>query len=98
MIINNIFRNSQLAELKKYREPIQKMDLLYGEELEQVQKDLNGEIENENIFNMNDDIFSEWVNLLQKADLIKFAKKSTPISEMEDDKNIAFNIIKKALN
>ena len=54
--------------------------------------------ENENIFNMNDDIFSEWVNLLQKADLIKFAKKSTPISEMEDDKNIAYNIIDKALN
>ena len=50
--------------------------------------------ENENIFKMNDDIFSEWVNLLQKADLIKFAKKSTPISEMEDDKNVAFNIIK----
>ena len=24
--------------------------------------------ENENIFNMNDDIFSEWVNLLQKSD------------------------------
>ena len=51
--------------------------------------------ENENIFKMNDDIFSEWVNLLQKADLIKFAKKSTPMSEMEDDKNIAFNIIEK---
>ena len=54
--------------------------------------------ENENIFKMNDDIFSEWVSLLQKADLIKFAKKATPISEMEDDKNVAFNIIKKALN
>ena len=54
--------------------------------------------ENENIFKMNDDIFSEWVNLLQKADLIKFAKKSTPMSEMEDDKNIAYNIIEKALN
>ena len=54
--------------------------------------------ENENIFNMNDDIFSEWVSLLQKADLSKFAKKSIPISEMEDDKNVAFNIIKKALN
>ena len=51
--------------------------------------------ENKNIFKMNDDIFSEWVSLLQKADLIKFAKKSTPISEMEDDKNVAFNIIKK---
>ena len=54
--------------------------------------------EKENIFKMNDDIFSEWVNLLQKADLIKFAKKSTPMSEMEDDKNIAYNIIEKALN
>ena len=47
---------------------------------------------------MNDNIFSEWVVLLQKADLIKFAKKSTPMSEMEDDKNIAYNIIEKALN
>ena len=55
-------------------------------------------IENENIFKMNHDIFSEWVNLLQKADLIKFAKKSTPMSEMEDDKNTAYNIIEKALN
>ena len=54
--------------------------------------------ENENIFKMNDDIFSEWVNLLQKADLIKFAKKSTPMSEMEDDKSTAYNIIEKALN
>lgn len=55
-------------------------------------------IENENIFNMNNDIFSEWVNLLQKADLIKFAKKSTPISEMENDKIVALNIINSALN
>ena len=54
--------------------------------------------ENENIFKMNDDIFSEWVNLLQKADLIKFAKKSTPMPEMEDDKNVAYKIIGKALN
>tara|TARA_B100001564_G_scaffold358794_1_gene378427 strand:- start:1825 stop:2646 length:822 start_codon:yes stop_codon:yes gene_type:complete len=54
--------------------------------------------ENENIFKMNDGIFSEWVSLLKKADLIKFAKKSTPISEMEGDKKVAFNIIKKALN
>ena len=53
---------------------------------------------NENIFKINDDIFSEWVNLLQKADLIKFAKKSTPISEMEDDKNVALDIIKRACN
>ena len=54
--------------------------------------------ENENIFEMNDDIFSEWVSLLKKADLIKFAKKSTPTLEMENDKNIAFNIINNALN
>tara|TARA_B100000287_G_scaffold412008_1_gene442031 strand:- start:136 stop:783 length:648 start_codon:yes stop_codon:yes gene_type:complete len=53
--------------------------------------------QNENIFEMNDDIFSEWVSLLQKADLIKFAKISTPITEMEDDKRSAFNIIEKAL-
>ena len=54
--------------------------------------------ENENIFSMNDDIFAEWVNLLHKADLIKFAKKSTPISEMENDKSVANNIIDNALN
>ena len=52
--------------------------------------------ENKNIFKMNDDIFSQWIRLLQKADLIKYAKKSTPMSEMEDDKSIAFNIIEKA--
>ena len=54
--------------------------------------------ENENIFKMDDDTFFEWISLLQKADLIKYAKKSTPMSEMEDDKNIAYNIIEKALN
>ena len=54
--------------------------------------------ENGNIFNMNDDIFSEWVGLLQKADIIKFAKKSTPISEMKNDKIVAFSIINNALN
>ena len=54
--------------------------------------------QNKNILEMNDDIFSEWVSLLKKADLIKFAKKSTPITEMEDDKRVAFKIINKALN
>jgi len=54
--------------------------------------------QNENIFEMNEDIFSEWVNLLQKADLIKFAKKLTPVTEMENDKHVAFKIINKALN
>jgi len=54
--------------------------------------------QNKNTFDMNDDIFSDWVNLLQKADLIKFAKKSTPITEMEDDKRLAFKIISKVLN
>ena len=67
----------------------------YIRALEMTTEEIN---ENENIFEMNDDIFSEWVNLLQKADLIKFAKKSTPTSEMEDDKNAAYNIIEKALN
>ena len=67
----------------------------YIRALEMTTEEIN---ENENIFEMNDDIFSEWVNLLQKADLIKFAKKSTPMSEMEDDKNTAYNIIEKALN
>ena len=69
--------------------------LFYIKVLEMTTEEIS---ENENIFNMNDDIFHEWVNLLQKADLIKFAKKSTPISEMENDKNVAFNIINNALN
>ena len=47
---------------------------------------------------LNDDIFFEWVSLLQKADLIKFAKKSTHVSEMEDDKSVALKIINNALN
>ena len=54
--------------------------------------------QNENIFDMNDNIFFEWVSLLQKADLSKFAKKSTPVTEMEDDKRVAFKVIEKALN
>jgi len=53
---------------------------------------------NETLFEMSDEIFSEWVFLLQKADLIKFAKKSTPISEMEEDKSTAFKIINSTLN
>jgi len=67
----------------------------YIRALEMTTEEIN---ENENIFNMNDDIFSEWINLLQKADVIKFAKKSTPISEMENDKSVALNIIDNALN
>ena len=66
----------------------------YIRALEMTTEEIN---ENENIFKMNDDIFSQWVSLLQKADLIKFAKKTTPILEMEEDKNVAFNIIKKDL-
>ena len=53
---------------------------------------------NETLFEMSDEIFSEWVFLLQKADLIKFAKKSTPISEMEEDKSTAFKIINSTIN
>ena len=54
--------------------------------------------QNESIFKMKDDIFFEWVSLLQKADLIKFAKKSIPKSEMEDDKTVTLKIIEKALS
>ena len=57
-----------------------------------------GKYRYKNIFDMNGDIFSEWVNLLQKADLIKFAKKLTTKSEMEDDKSVALKIIDNALN
>ena len=54
--------------------------------------------QNKNIFKMNDDIFSEWVSLLQKADLIKFAKKSTPKTDMENDRSLVLKIIDNALN
>ena len=48
---------------------------------------------NKNIFLANQNIFSKWIDLLEKADLIKFAKNEATVSEMEKDKKIALNII-----
>ena len=48
---------------------------------------------NQNIFLVNENIFSEWIVLLEKADLIKYAKQPASKSEMEKDKKMALNII-----
>jgi len=53
---------------------------------------------NKNLFSVNDTIFSEWVDLLTKADLVKYAKHSITSSEMENDKNKAINIINNFFN
>ena len=48
---------------------------------------------NKIIFLVNENIFSDWIELLEKADLIKFAKNEATLSEMEKDKKRALNII-----
>ncbi len=48
---------------------------------------------NHNIFLVNKNIFFDWVILLEKADLIKYAKQTASISEMEKDKKKALDII-----
>jgi len=48
---------------------------------------------NHNIFLVNKNIFSDWIVLLEKADLIKYAKQPASISEMEKDKKKALDII-----
>ena len=48
---------------------------------------------NQNIFLVNKNIFFDWIALLEKADLIKYAKQPATISEMEKDKQKALNII-----
>ena len=48
---------------------------------------------NHDIFLVNKNIFSEWIILLEKADLIKYAKQPATISEMEKDKKKALDII-----
>ena len=48
---------------------------------------------NKNIFLVNQNIFSDWIELLEKADLIKFAKNEATLSEMEKDKKRALKII-----
>ena len=48
---------------------------------------------NHDIFLVNKNIFSDWIILLEKADLIKYAKQPASISEMEKDKKKALGII-----
>ena len=48
---------------------------------------------NHNIFFVNKNIFSDWIVLLEKADLIKYAKQPASISDMEKDKKKALDII-----
>ena len=48
---------------------------------------------NQNIFLVNKNIFFDWIFLLEKADLIKYAKQPATISEMEKDKKKALDII-----
>ena len=48
---------------------------------------------NHNNFLVNKNIFSDWIVLLEKADLIKYAKQPASISEMEKDKKKALDII-----
>ena len=48
---------------------------------------------NHHIFLVNKNIFSDWIVLLEKADLIKYAKQTASISEMEKDKKKALDII-----
>ena len=48
---------------------------------------------NHDIFLVNKNFFSDWIILLEKADLIKYAKQPATISETEKDKKKALDII-----
>ena len=48
---------------------------------------------NPDIFLVNKNVFSDWILLLEKADLIKYAKQPATITEMEKDKKKALDII-----
>ena len=50
-------------------------------------------INNRNLFTVDENLFFDWITLLKKADLVKYAKESSNYSEMENDKNTAINII-----
>lgn len=55
-------------------------------------------IKNRKLFSVNDTNFSDWIDLLTKADLVKYAKHSITSSEMDNDKNKAINIINNFFN
>ena len=51
-------------------------------------------IENRSLFLFDDDKFFEWINLMKKADLVKYARKTIDYSEMKKDKNNLIQLIK----
>ena len=53
---------------------------------------------NRNLFIVNDKNFSEWIALLTKADLVKYAKHSITSSEMDNDKEKVINIVNNFFN
>ena len=50
-------------------------------------------IGNRELFHCDDDSFSQWIGLLSKADLVKYAKQSIEPYEMDVDKNRAIDFI-----
>ena len=50
-------------------------------------------IGNRDLFHCNDDSFSQWIVLLSKADLVKYAKQSIEPYEMDIDKDKVINLI-----
>ena len=50
-------------------------------------------INNRTLFLFDDNSFSEWTDLLSKADLVKYAKQVIEVSEMESDRDKAINFI-----
>ena len=50
-------------------------------------------INNRTLFLFDDNSFSEWTDLLSKADLVKYAKQVIEVSERESDRDKAINFI-----
>jgi len=50
-------------------------------------------IGNRELFHCDDDSFSQWIGLLSKADLVKYAKQSIEPYEMDIDKDKVINLI-----
>jgi len=50
-------------------------------------------IGNRDLFDCNDNSFSQWIDLLSKADLVKYAKQSIEPYEMDIDKDKVINLI-----
>jgi len=50
-------------------------------------------IGNRELFHCDDDSFSQWIGLLSKADLVKYAKQSIEPYEMDIDKDKVIDLI-----